>query len=121
MPHKDPEKRKEYIRKWKAVNKEKIKLENKKYKIKYPEQYHKTQTISRWKERGLIDNDYEGLYYIYIGTKFCWCCGCILTGSKPRTSTSKCMDHDHETGKFRGVICHMCNAREFVNHAPPPE
>ena len=23
--------------------------------------------------------------------------------------TSWCLDHDHETGKFRGYICHLCN------------
>lgn len=35
-----------------------------------------------------------------------WCQNC------GRSSPSLCMDHDHETGKFRGWLCRKCNAAE---------
>ena len=33
--------------------------------------------------------------------------GCAICGAMARRL---CVDHDHETGTFRGVLCHRCNA-----------
>jgi hypothetical protein len=33
---------------------------------------------------------------------------CALCG-EPLTEVSACLDHDHYTGKLRGVICRRCN------------
>ena len=35
--------------------------------------------------------------------KNCDCCGTLLT-------QTVCYDHDHETGRFRGWLCHNCNS-----------
>jgi hypothetical protein len=33
--------------------------------------------------------------------------GCAICGSMTRRL---CIDHDHETGEFRGALCHRCNS-----------
>lgn len=33
--------------------------------------------------------------------------GCEACGTK---EGRLCMDHNHETGQFRGILCHSCNA-----------
>jgi hypothetical protein len=34
--------------------------------------------------------------------EFCECCGALASGRLD-------LDHDHETGKFRGWLCNTCN------------
>ncbi len=115
-----------YHKKYYKVNKEKLKIDAKKYqennrekiielKKKYREKYHMKHTIHKWKKRGLIVDDeceYEGIYYLVMSTENCELCNCILTDNKPKTSTSRVMDHDHFTGKFRAVLCRSCNSRQ---------
>ncbi len=149
MPHKDPVKRKEYgkkyreenkekerlrVKNWRKENPEKIRLGGKKYREENkekvserkknwrkenPEIYHKSFTISKWKQQGLImddEDEYESIYYLVMSTENCEGCGCILTDNKPRTSTSRCLDHDHFTGKFRAVLCISCNSKQPRQH-----
>ncbi len=47
-----------------------------------------------------------------MSTEECEQCGCILTNGQPITATSRHMDHDHLTGKFRAVLCCSCNAKQ---------
>ncbi len=123
---KDKEKQKEYnkkyyqenlekerlrCKKYYEENKEKERLRKKNYKEKNPEKVHMTSMITLWKIRGVKDNDYEILYYIYMSTEFCWHCGCKLTTGKPMTSTTKCLDHCHITGLFRAILCCGCNSK----------
>ena len=39
--------------------------------------------------------------YEHLNTGFCHCCG--------RKSDSLHFDHDHNTKKYRGFLCHFCN------------
>jgi len=35
---------------------------------------------------------------------------CAICGAeKNKNNTSLCVDHDHKTGKIRGLLCHLCN------------
>ena len=131
MPHKDPEKRKEYNRmryeknkeeikeysqehkeekavynkKYKKDNKEKIKEQQKKYD-QTPARI-KARIIADWKKRGLIHDNYDELYELYLSATNCEVCR-----KEFENSYDKCMDHDHETGLFRQILCRRCNVRD---------
>ena len=67
----------------------------------------KAQMIYNWKKHGLIYDDYNALYETYIKTVECEHCKTEFTKNNWR-----CMDHNHETGLFRKIICHRCNVRD---------
>ena len=70
--------------------------------IKY--KYHRTDTISSWRCSGVVYEDFNELYYTYIRTLKCSHCNKEFKNSKDR-----CLDHDHETGLFRAIVCQNCN------------
>ena len=80
--------------------------------------YHKTNTICNWKKRGLVYDDIDDLYYIYINTMNCTHCGKEFPNIKDR-----CLDHDHQTGLFRNIVCRRCNTSDnyirFPDGIPP--
>ena len=65
----------------------------------------KRTIIFNWKKRGLIYDDYDALYEVYINTMECQHCESEFTKNNKR-----CLDHDHTTGLFRKIICNQCNA-----------
>ena len=89
---------------WYLENKDKTAVYNKEYKLKN----HKKLTITRWKSRGLISDDYDALYDYYISVKNCEIC-CVELTSGEKCKTRRAMDHDHKTGLFRNVLCDGCN------------
>jgi len=117
---------KEYMKKYRKNNKEKIKEQNNKYRENNKElikecnrKYYQTPAgiksglINKWRQRGLIETDqytYDELYEAYLYHPDCEECGVTLTTGK-RCSTSKCLDHDHTTGIFRNILCHRCNTK----------
>jgi hypothetical protein len=80
----DPEKTKEYIAK---------------YKLKYPDGYRHAQRKFKY---GLTPEDYTQL--LVSQQHRCKICNSIL---EPGRKT--CVDHDHITGKVRGILCNSCN------------
>jgi hypothetical protein len=122
-----PRDRKEYKKQYYQQNKEKIKDQKKQYyennKDKISEQkkqYYQTpsgkksHTICQWKTRGLIETHqytYDELYEAYIYCGYCEECNVKLTTDRYTTLTTKCMDHDHETGIFRNILCNSCNVK----------
>tara|TARA_R110001592_G_scaffold311583_1_gene586496 strand:+ start:1108 stop:1599 length:492 start_codon:yes stop_codon:yes gene_type:complete len=103
------EKNKEKIsEKWKIYkekNKEHLKNIRKKYRIKN----HKNKTISQWTKRGVISDDFELLYEKYISTTNCEECDCEFGEFHCPLANWKCLDHCHETGEFRNILCNRCN------------
>jgi hypothetical protein len=72
----------------------------------------KAQTIYKWKKRGLIYDNYDELYEVYIKTMECQHCKTEFTKKNKR-----CLDHSHESGLFRKIVCHRCNAMDsYINY-----
>jgi hypothetical protein len=116
MPFKDKERQKEYHKQYRLKNKEQIKNKDKLRKKKYFENNTEKESIRRrkqnWKQQGLIDSDndnYEKINHRWLNTTNCDLCNVILTNDK--SETNKEMEHDHKTGLFRNVVCHICNIK----------
>ena len=63
--------------------------------------------VSMWKFKGLISDDYESVYNRWLVSERCENC------NKPYTvKNCKCMDHCHDTGVFRNILCNPCNVNK---------
>ena len=86
----------------------------------YPKSYHnnpseyKRKKILLWKHRGLIYDDFDDLYAVYMNTMKCQYCN-----KEFKNSQQRCLDHDHETGNFRKILCKACNVRDSHLKYPP--
>ena len=74
----------------------------------------KRSIISNWKHQGLI-GDYESIYDRFINTTNCDKCNVLLNGNG---GDKKCMDHCHQTGQFRFVLCSRCNIKQYDKKKP---
>jgi len=84
---------------------------NKEYR-KRP-QFIKTKRIGNWKTQGLI-GDYEAIYQRYLNTTNCDLCNIQLCEGR-KGSNRKCMDHNHQNGQFRNIVCNTCNQNKRDN------
>tara|TARA_R110002153_G_scaffold8136_1_gene35425 strand:+ start:309 stop:824 length:516 start_codon:yes stop_codon:yes gene_type:complete len=73
---------------------------------------HKRMTIKNWKRSGVLYGDFDELYDTYIKTMNCTHCGKVFETTKERH-----LDHCHETGLFRKIVCQGCNTRDtYINY-----
>lgn len=73
----------------------------------------KALTISNWKRYGLICREgetYDDIYNYVMSVNNCELCNIELSNGASRYDC-RCMDHNHETGYFRQVLCHNCNTK----------
>ena len=86
----------------------------------YPNSYYKNPKeykrcmIKGWKDKGVVYADFDELYAVYINTLTCSHCSKEFINSRNR-----CLDHCHETGLFRKIVCQGCNVRDSYLKYPP--
>ena len=70
----------------------------------------KSNRISNWKHIGLIETQAEidEIYNRYLESKYC---EIFVCSKEYTTDNKKCMDHCHDTNKFRNVVCNSCNTK----------
>ena len=69
--------------------------------------YHKSSTKSNWRKRGMIFNDnFDDIYQKYI-----YCRNCDLCNKEFKISLDRHLDHCHETGEIRNIVCRSCNCK----------
>lgn len=61
----------------------------------------------RRKEYGLTDTEFAALVAEHEST--CCICGVAVSDDSPEHNTRLVVDHDHATGKVRGILCDPCN------------
>ena len=74
---------------------------------------HKSKTINNWKQKGVIYHDLEEIYEIYIKTMNCTHCKKEFKNTRDRH-----LDHCHETGLFRKIVCRSCNVHDCYLRFP---
>jgi len=68
---------------------------------------HKYFALRNWKNSGVKYDDFESLYLTYINTMECQHCHKGFKNNRDR-----CLDHCHETGQFRKIVCRACNVND---------
>jgi hypothetical protein len=118
---KNPERQQENARRYRAANIERIREYHREYRKGYyaknkarilaraaalyaldPGHKRKTQSKSRWRRAGVDPTAAEQALAAHNGT--CDCCG-----TESPVEARWCVDHDHATGRVRGVLCSKCN------------
>lgn len=97
--------KKEYLK-----DPEKIRLRNEKWKTENPEKAQEVTHIANWKQYGIICDEWEVIYRIYMDTTNCDFCQEPFKNSKDR-----CLDHDHsitDSFNIRGILCRQCNFKD---------
>jgi hypothetical protein len=123
----NPEKVKESYEQWKKENPnyfkkyhEKNKEKEKEYKLKYNKDKGKEK--SKWyrikKKYNLSQEQWENIYNKQNGK--CFICQRTEQQIKKTKSRYLAVDHDHKTGKIRGLLCTYCNRTltQFFQETP---
>jgi hypothetical protein len=113
----------DYLKNWYLQNKEKILLRNKKryelkkeeirikgkeYRLKNKEKVAKQKRNGKLKYcYGITLDQYNQMLEAQKGV--CAICGLLETRKSSNGSYTLSVDHDHKTGKIRGLLCHRCN------------
>lgn len=107
--HKDPSKQKERTLKYYHANKEKVDDSLKKYNQK-PTTGYKKFVASLMRQFSITVDEYAKMFDKQKGAcKICSSPLICFDGTK-RDSERPTVDHCHETGKVRGLLCHKCNS-----------
>jgi hypothetical protein len=96
----------EYSREWARKNK---KRHQENYNRWRQNNLEHANDLDRLRSYGLPSGRYKQILEIQKG-----CCA-ICKANSPAPKKTFCVDHCHETGKVRGLLCHRCNT--MLGHA----
>jgi hypothetical protein len=103
IPLKDKEANKEYARaymaKWRKENKERVRANHIKWRKNNP---HKSRVYQLKRDYNLTSEEYSALLEEQQGV-------CAICCQADSTGKQLSVDHDHTTGKVRGLLCSGCN------------
>lgn len=107
-----------YNKKWRESNPDKAKQHKIRYRMKYPD---KDKEYARWYReaypKSKEDKKYESIKYLYGLSKkeydllyISQSGKCLICGiSESESYKPLGIDHNHRTGKIRGLLCNRCN------------
>ena len=105
---KNKEKLKQDKKEWHKKNIDTIKEKKKKYlQTDNGKKYYR---IGSWRKQGVKSDDFDALYEKYINTTKCDKCNVELVAGN-YGANKRCLDHNHETGEFRFILCNSCNLK----------
>lgn len=100
----NPEKCKISSQKYRAKNRDKINKQTKKYWDAHPEEFRQKQLRRKLKIYGITPQIYNDIFEKQNGV--CAICGNIQDRKNRKMLA---VDHCHNTGKVRGLLCDKCN------------
>ena len=118
------EKQRERMKRWRAANRDRIKSYQKAWRVEnavavaeYQKEYHKeyrtrdevkSDNMRRnlWKNYKMTPTEFNELWEAQSGK--CAICS-VDMAPRGRTPNSVAVDHNHENGSVRGLLCRTCN------------
>ena len=92
-----------YQKEWKKLNPDKIKIMRRKAYLKGNAEYQKKYAVKNLvKQYGISEETYNAMFASQAGT--CAICHGVNNGKR------LFIDHNHNTGKVRGLLCLHCNS-----------
>lgn len=95
----DPEKAREYRRKWRQENLERNRESQRKYQRNNPDRRKNSDLRQQY---GITLEDYNRMLLEQKGV-------CAICGGINLDERRLCVDHNHDTGKVRSLLCDACN------------
>ena len=89
------------VKRWQQANADRVNA-NQRRRRSTPEARLRERAAHLMRKYGLTIEQYDAMLETQGG-------GCFICGRPPRDDISLHVDHDHSTGKVRGILCFRCN------------
>jgi len=97
----DPVAAKARVKRWQQANPDKVNARQR-LRRSTPEAKRRERSAHLMRKYGMTIEEYDAMLEGQAG-------GCFICGRPPREDISLHVDHDHATGKVRGILCFRCN------------